>query len=152
MPCLFIRYLYKTNDFMQQNGTLLSAASTAIALLPFLCFFGCSEPNCRELKGRWTNREGQSFDFQPNGNALWLVRFGSQIDTFTMEYRYDCKKQPIELDLSGFKTGPLSGKTLFGILEWNSDSSFRFDAEAGIDPAARPAAFNTEQTQKFYRE
>lgn len=137
---------------MQQNGTLTSAALAVIASLPLLSLFSCNGTNCRELNGRWSNREGQSFYFEPNGKALWLVRFGSQIDTFAMEYQYDCKKQPAVLDLSGFQTGPLSGKTLYGILEWNSDSSFRFDSEAGIGPDVRPLTFETDQTQKFYRE
>lgn len=137
---------------MQQTGTLLSAALTAIVLFPILSVFGCSDPPCPELSGRWTNREGQSFYFKPDGKALWLVRFGSQIDTFTSDYRYDCKTKPAELDFSGFQSGPLSGKTLFGILEWNSDSSFRFDSEAGTDAQIRPTAFETDQTQKFYRE
>lgn len=137
---------------MQQNGTLSRAALTVGASLLFLSLFGCDDTPCRELGGRWSNREGQSFYFEPDGKALWLVRFGSKIDTFIMEYRYDCKKQPAHLDLSGFQSGPLSGKTLYGILEWNSDTSFRFDAETGIGPEARPGQFNTEQTQKFYRE
>lgn len=113
---------------------------------------GGSSSSCRELSGRWTNREGQSFYFKPDGQALWLVKFGSQTDTFTMQYRYDCGPKPAELDLSGFKTGPLSGKTLFGILEWNSDSSFRFDSEAGTGPEVRPATFENDQTQKYFKE
>ena len=152
MLCLYIRYQYKTNNFMQQNGTLTSVALAAITSFLFLSLFSCNDTPCRELSGRWSNREGQSFYFEPDGKALWLVRFGSQVDTFVMEYRYDCKKQPVQLDLSGFQTGPLSGKTLYGILEWNSDSSFRFDAEAGIGPESRPLTFETDQTQKFFRE
>lgn len=138
---------------MQQNDTLLRAAAALIAAVPVLFLTACNAPSsCRELGGRWANREGQSFYFEPGGKALWMVRFGSKVDTFVMEYRYDCKKQPAHLDLSGFQSGPLSGKTLYGILEWNNDSSFRFDAESGISPDVRPATFNTEQTQKFFKE
>ena len=136
---------------MQQNGISPGVAVAILALVQLIFCVRCTEPPCRELNGQWTNREGQSFYFQENGKALWLIRFGSQVDTFPMEYRYDCKKQPAELDLSGFQTGPLSGKTLFGILEWNTDSSFRFDAEAGNRPEIRPQTFETDQTQKFYR-
>lgn len=137
---------------MQQTGAFISAALGVVTLMPIILMFNCSDPPCRDLQGRWTNREGQAFYFKGNGKALWLIRFGSQIDTFVMEYRYDCRKQPAELDLSGFQSGPLSGKTLYGILEWNTDSTFRFDAEAGTQPDARPKAFETDQTQKFYRE
>lgn len=116
-------------------------------------FFCCNtQQPCPELAGRWANREGQVFMFQPNGSAQWLVKFGSQYDTFPMEYRYDCGKKPAELDLTGFQSGPLTGKTLYGILEWTSDSSFRFDAEPGASPELRPATFNIEQTMKFYKE
>jgi hypothetical protein len=137
---------------MQQKSTRFQAAPVAIALLALLPFIGCTDPPCRELNGRWSTREGQSFYFQENGKGLWLIHFGSKTDTFAMDYRYDCKKQPIELDLNGFESGPLAGKTMFGILEWNSDTSFRFDAEVGKGPEVRPAAFESDQTQKFFME
>ena len=81
-----------------------------------------------------------------------MVRFGSQTDTVAMEYQYACNTAPATLDFSGFVSGPLKGKALYGILEWTSDTSFRFDAEAGAGPEVRPAAFNNEQTQQFFRE
>jgi len=68
-----------------------------------------------------------------------------------MEYRYDCSKRPVELDLFGFQSGPLTGKTLFGVLEWSSDTSFRFNAEPGTDAVARPQTFESDQTLKFFR-
>lgn len=108
--------------------------------------------NCRELTGQWTNREGQYFLFEPNGQAYWLIKFGSEFDTFPIQYQYDCKQKPAILDLSGFKSGPLKGRTLFGILEWTSDSSFRFDGEPGASQEVRPETFDPEQTQRYYRE
>ena len=137
---------------MQQTCTRFGAAPAAIVLLAFLPLLGCTDTACRELSGRWTTREGQSFYFEKNGNALWMIRFGSQVDTITMKYRYDCQKNPAELDLSGFAAGPLVGQSLYGILEWNTDSSFRFDAEAGPGPEVRPRAFESDQTQKFFKE
>lgn len=137
---------------MQQIYTRFGAAPAAIALLAFLPLFGCTDTPCRELSGRWSTREGQSFYFENNGRALWMVRFGSQVDTISMKYRYDCQKTPAELDFSDFGAGPLVGKTLFGILEWNSDTSFRFDAEAGSNPKVRPISFESDQTQKFFLE
>lgn len=137
---------------MQQNTTRFGAAAAAIALFALFPLWGCTDTACRELNGRWSTREGQSFYFDKNGNALWLVRFGSQVDTISMKYRYNCQKNPAELDLSDFETGPLVGKTLFGILEWNNDTSFRFDAEAGLGPEVRPVTFENDQTQKFFLE
>ena len=113
------------------------------------CRFGSS---CPDLTGNWTNREGQFIHFKPDGTALWLIKFGSEFDTFPIQYHYDCKQQPAILDLSGFRSGPLNGKTLFGILEWTSDSSFRFDGESGTAPEVRPEKFNLEQTQQYFRE
>ncbi len=137
---------------MQQNSNRFGVAPAAIALLAFLPLFGCTDSSCRELSGHWSTREGQSFYFQKNGAALWLVRFGSQVDTINMTYRYNCQTNPAELDLQGFDSGPLVGKTLFGILEWNNDSSFRFDAEAGTSPKIRPRTFISDQTRKFFQE
>lgn len=142
----------QNESFMQQNGAHVWAARLFPALLVLLFLHSCTDPACQDISGRWSNREGQTFVFQPDGKALWLVRFGSQVDSVQMEYRYNCKTQPAELDFTGFSSGPLTGKTLFGILEWNSDSSFRFDAEAGGSPEVRPATFDSDQTQKFFQE
>lgn len=133
---------------MNQLFTSLALLSWAVSF-----FFSCTDTSsCRDLDGRWTNREGQVFLFQPNGKALWLIQFGSQFDTFSIQYQYDCKQKPATLDLSGFHSGPLTGKTLFGIVEWSSDTAFRFDAEPGASPEVRPKAFNLEQTQRYFRE
>lgn len=116
-------------------------------------FLSCTDaPRCYDLEGRWTNREGQVFLFQPNGKALSIIQFGSEFDTFPIQYQYDCKQQPATLDLSGFQNGPLTGKTFFGILEWATDTTFRFDGEPGSSPEVRPKTFNLEQTQRFFRE
>jgi len=116
-------------------------------------FLSCkAEYACHELAGRWTNREGQILSFEPDGKALWLIKFGSQFDTFAINYRYDCKQKTATLDLMNFKSGPLAGKTLFGIVEWSSDSVFRFDAESGNSSEVRPSTFNAEHTERYFRE
>jgi hypothetical protein len=120
--------------------------------LTTLFLFCKTETACHELTGRWTNREGQILAFESDGKALWLIKFGSQFDTFAINYRYDCKQKTPTLDLTDFKTGPLAGKTLFGIVEWSSDSVFRFDAEPGTSPEDRPKTFNTEHVERYYRE
>jgi hypothetical protein len=117
-----------------------------------LFLFCKSERNCRELTGRWTNKEGQEISFGPDGKALWLIKFGSQFDTFAIQYQYDCKATMPKLDLTNFQSGPLKGKTLYGIIEWSNDSVFRFSAEPGMSEDARPPKFNPEQTQRFYKE
>ncbi len=133
---------------MNQHFTLWALFS-GISLLLIFCK---TENNCRELTGRWTNREGQVFFFEPNGKALWLVKFGSQFDSFPVSCVYDCKQKTATLDLTDLKSGPLAGKTLFGIIEWSSDSVFRLDAEPGTSSDARPAAVNPEHAGRFFRE
>jgi hypothetical protein len=120
--------------------------------LALLFLFCKTENNCRELTGRWTNREGQIFDFEPNGKALWLVKFGSQFDSFPISYAYDCKQKTATLDLTDFKSGPMAGKTLFGIIEWSSDSVFRYDSEPGTSSEARPVTLDAEHAGRFFRE
>jgi hypothetical protein len=136
---------------VKKNSRNPRAALAALALLALLSSVGC-ESSCPEPAGKWSTREGQSIFFQKNGKALWLTRFGSQVDTVPMVFRYDCAKQPVELDLFQFRSGPLVGKTLFGILEWTSDSTFRFNAEAGTDPSLRPKTFESDQTLRFFLE
>ncbi|MBX2893717.1 MAG: hypothetical protein KF734_22570 [Saprospiraceae bacterium] len=119
------------------------------ALILFCC---TPKKDCRDLTGRWATREGRVLLFQPDGRALWLFKFGSEFDTFPARYQYDCRQKPATLDLSGFQTGPLTGKTLYGIIEWASDTAFRFDAESGTSPEVRPKTFSVEQTQQYFRE
>lgn len=126
-----------------------------IALIGVLIFLspGCHPAaSCPELNGRWTNREGQDFIFQPGGKGFWLVKFGSSVDSARFEYRLDCSKKPAALDLTRFENGPFVGKNLFGIIEWSSDSSFRLRYETGQEPGVRPETFEQEQTLKYYRE
>lgn len=123
---------------------------TFLFLCSFLLFSACnSRSSCRELTGHWTTHEGQELVFGPDGSALWLTKFGSQYDTIHMRFQFDCRARPTTLDLSDFQNGPHRGKTLFGIFDWSSDSSFRFRYEVGVRPEDRPQEFDVEQTQKF---
>jgi hypothetical protein len=117
----------------------------------FLFLTACQNNVCYDLVGHWNNKEGQSIVFEAGGKALWLIRFGSQIDTFPISYFYDCEKHPAILNLSNFQSGPFTGKTLFGILDWKSKDAFRFESEAGASPDIRPKSFKSEQTQVFTR-
>lgn len=80
---------------------------------------------------------------------MWLTRFGSQYDTVLFEYYLNCGPDPATIDLSHFYTGPFSGKTLFGILEWTSDTSFRMQYEPGMDAEVRPEKFDGEEVMRF---
>lgn len=134
---------------MNQLFTHFSIFCAALFFLFPSCTF---DSPCRELTGRWTTREGQDIVFQAGGTALWLTSFGSQFDTVRLHFLLNCKKAPAAIDLSDFENGPHKGQTLYGILEWQSDSSFRLRYEPGARPEARPKAFEPEQTLKFFRK
>jgi hypothetical protein len=124
----------------------------ALAGIAFFFIFAChTGPACQELTGRWTNHEGQDFVFQPGGQALWLIKFGSSFDTARFSYKLDCSHDPATLDLDHFQGGAHAGKALFAIIEWSSDSSFRLRYEAGSAPDVRPTAFDSDQTLKFFK-
>lgn len=125
-----------------------------LSILAFclLSLAACQEQTCNDITGRWTNREGRTFIVEPDGQARWLVRFGSKVETFMVTSHYDCTKDPITLDFSGFTWGPIQGKTLYAIMEWKSDTSFRFQSEPGYTPSVRPAAFSDELSVTYYKE
>lgn len=133
---------------MQQFFTRLALFAGFATLFVF-----CKpEKPCHELTGRWTNHEGQTLSFQPGGKGLMLVKFGSQFDTFPISYHYDCTQELTTLDLTDFKNGSQGGKTLFGLIEWSNDSVFRYDAEFGSSPDARPKTLNMEHADRYFRE
>ena len=109
-------------------------------------------PNCPELAGSWSNREGYGLVFKSNNKALWLNKFGQIMDTVSCVFVLNCKTNPATLDFSDFNAGPFQGKTLFGIIEWSADSLFRYCYEAGTQPDVRPQSFDQAQTMKFFRE
>lgn len=121
----------------------------ALLFVPILFTCCTNKVTCHEISGRWTNHEGQEFLFQEGGKAMWLTRFGSQYDTVLFEYYLNCNADPAAIDLKHFYTGPFSGKTLFGILEWTSDTSFRMQYEPGLSAEVRPEKFNGEEVMRF---
>lgn len=130
------------------NTQPLAAATAAFVMMALL---GCTGPACTEPTGAWTNREGQTFVFNQQGKGLWLTRFGTTFDTVSFGYAIDCKNDPATIDMKAFNAGPHEGKTLFGIIEMSTDSSFRIRYEAGDDASVRPETFDSDQTVKFYK-
>lgn len=119
-----------------------------IAGLPAMIFLlQACEPkqDCKPPVGHWTDNEGREMVFQEDGKALWLTRFGSQYDTLAFTYKSDCTVTPAALEMQGFTTGPYTGKTLFAIFEWSSDTTFRMQ----FDDVERPAIFDSQRASKF---
>lgn len=125
--------------------------TAALAAMFTIHLMGCGGNSCAEPTGTWTNREGQSFVFSPEGKGLWLTKFGTTFDTVFFNYLIDCKNDPAVIDMKGFNAGPHEGKTLYGIIEMSTDSSFRFRYETGQEPSVRPETFDSDQTLKFYK-
>lgn len=120
------------------------------------CFWGgfsCRQTDsCLGIEGVWTDGEGQELVFMPSDSALWLTRFGSHVDTIGFVYRMICQKRPVLIEWNQFAGGPYSGKTLYGILEWLSDTSFRVRYEPGLYEQVRPVEFDDAHTMRFRKK
>jgi hypothetical protein len=103
----------------------------------------------KKLLGSWDNKNGQILQFMPDGNAFWIFYTGTKRDTFNIQYNTDFSKTPPQLDLTDFKTGPLTGKTLYGIVEFTKPREIKFDCEPSKEN--RPKEFNLQQTQVYYK-
>lgn len=107
------------------------------------------QKSSNNIIGKWDNRSGQIMEFKADGNMLWIFYSASKRDTFEIKYLTDFSVQPKQIDLTGFSTGPLKGKTLYGILEFTPEHAIKLDFEPSKEK--RPKEFNPEQTQTYYR-
>ncbi|MBK8555610.1 MAG: hypothetical protein IPL65_07495 [Lewinellaceae bacterium] len=124
----------------------------SLLLSVILLLQACSQANkCAPPQGAWENGDGQTVVFQENGQLLWLDRFGSSVDTTVASFQFNCQSNPVTLDIQDFKAGPFRGKTLYGIMEWSSDTTLRLRYEAGSSAASRPKAFDSDLTQQFVK-
>ena len=130
----------------------ICTTTTGFAVVAALLFSCCqNKTGCREIKGKWDDREGHNFVFYEYGKALWLNRFGQMVDTVSFVFVLNCNTSPASIDFKDFSGGPFSGKTLYGIMEWSADSLFRLCYDIGQEPSCRPKTFDPEQTMKFFR-
>ncbi len=127
-------------------GTGLAAALLA----------GCS--SAPPLVGRWTGENAagyrMAFVFRGDGTAAWIVTGADVADSLEIRYEFDRSAEPHHLDLTGFEHGPLAGVTMYGILEFVDNDTFRLSLEPGPPgeegAAARPAEF-TDEAVSFAR-
>lgn len=123
---------------------------TTILLLAGL--FSCvttRQQTTNSLIGKWDNKSGQILDFQSDGKAYWIFYSEAKRDTFEIQYRTDFSKKPQEIDLTDFKVGPLTGKTLYGIIEFTDKNTIRLDFEPKQEN--RPKEFDQKQTQTYHK-
>ena len=108
------------------------------------------KPILGEWKGDSGNSNGWSLTFREDGTATWGMGRGA----FDAKFVFDPAASPMRLDLTGFESGPLKDKTLFGIVEV-SDGILRWHCEsaaADSDGSARPTSFGPEQTRRLVRQ
>jgi len=116
----------------------------------------CQEPP-KPLHGEWVSvgstRPAMTYIFDGNGRSTWILDLPQGPDTVVIDYRVDYTTTPIHLDVGPWSTGPIAGRTLFGIVELLGPDRFRVDFEPG-DPDAgameRPGEFSS-QTVTFVR-
>ena len=123
-------------------------AGTIVFLAPMVLSCGeVAEP----LLGEWisvgsTTRQ-TIYVFEDQGRAKWVLELDEGPDTFEVAYRVDYQTTPVHLDIGPWPTGPLAGRTLFGVLEMRGPDRFRVDFEPA-DPDAggadRPTGFSNQ--------
>lgn len=130
-----------TFTFMNKNCIILFLSIVFV-------WFSCTSPDNR-LVGSWDNHQGQSLEFYPDGKALWIFYSETSKDTFEISYKTDFSISPHQLDLTDFQTGPLAGRTLYGIIEFQNGESFHIDFEPAEEN--RPEDFDPDDAQTYYK-
>ncbi len=110
------------------------------------------------MLGEWITVGGQSpqltYVFEDGARMRWVLDLEEGPDTFAVDFRTNHHAIPAELDVGPWTTGPLAGRTLTGIVEFQGPDRFRVDFEPS-DPDGvvleRPAQFS-EQTLHFVRK
>lgn len=102
------------------------------------------EEEARALIGTWSADDTTRFVFREDGDALWIFGEGAAEDTFKIRYDYAADEEPAHLNLTGFNSGLLRGRTLYCIVAFDSTSVFRLNCEPGeaVDIDVRPDTFS----------
>ncbi len=126
-----------------------------LALVPAI--LSCGEPP-EPLLGEWVSvaaETGQmTYIFEEEGQSRWVLDLEAGPDTFAVAYQVDYSRSPIHLDVGPWSTGPLAGRTLFGIVEMQGPDRFVVDfepADPDGDGTARPSSFSN-QSVTFVRK
>ena len=132
----------------------LPAATAALVLA--LAAVSCGQPP-DPLLGEWVSVGSQeartTYVFEEDGRARWILELAEGPDTFDVAYEVRYLAMPIQLDVGPWERGPLTGQTLFGIVELLGPDRFLVDFEPA-DPDGvgdeRPATLS-EQAVTFVR-
>lgn len=109
------------------------------------------------LLGEWVSVGSEdtrmTYIFEDGGRARWILELSEGPDTFEVAYEARYGSAPIELDVGPWRSGPLAGQTLYGIVQLQGPDRFRVDFEPANpdgDGSERPATFS-EQAVTFVR-
>ena len=126
-----------------------------LALVPTVLSCG-EEPE--PLLGEWVSvaaETGQmTYIFEEDGQSRWVLELETGPDTFPVAYQVDYSRSPIHLDVGPWSTGPLAGRTLYGIVEMQGPDRFVVDFEPADPDGAetvRPPRFSN-QSVTFVRK
>ncbi len=126
-------------------GAALASAALASSALTF----ACQEPP-RLLEGEWVSigaNPAMTYIFDGGGRTTWILDLPQGPDTLVLDYRVDYSAAPLHVDVGPWSTGPVAGRTLFGIAQMNGPDRFVVDFEPG-DPVGgadvRPTEFSSQ--------
>lgn len=75
----------------------------------------------------------ETLTFDRTGSAEWLITTpDGRTQVYDLLFQLETDPEPHELDLFGFDRGPLFGKHLYGILEFDDRLEFKLDVRAGL--------------------
>lgn len=120
----------------------VAAAALASAVL------SCADPP-EPLLGEWVSVGSgpplTTYVFEEGGRGRCVLETEESPDTFPVDYRVDHRRTPAHLDVGPWASGPLAGRTLFGIVEMQGPDRFRVDfepADPDGDGTERPGSFS----------
>ena len=83
-----------------------------------------------------------------------MFQYPGLTEEMKLLYRFDPTADPPQFDLSGFLSEAMQGRTLYGIIEFESEDKFRWEANPGAagsnGAGIRPNRFDGLRT-KIYR-
>ncbi len=111
----------------------------------------CSAQADERLAGAWTaspeQGETHSFEFDGEGGLNWTIKRADSEEVYPLVYQTEFLEEIDTITIKGFLTGPLKGKTLYGVFVLGDEAnSLRLDFEPGEegDASVRPAALTDE--------
>lgn len=98
--------------------------------------------------GSWTGVDNigtrQTFNFKEGGTITWKIENDHFSTTIDGEYIHSKSETPNQIDIFNFKSGPMKGRNLYGLIEFVDENKFKIDLRSGTDSSVRPEAFTAE--------